>query len=437
MKILSITAGAAGMYCGSCLRDNTLALELKRMGHDVILLPIYTPTLTDQTNVSQNRVFFGGISVYLQQSNSFFRQTPWFIDRILDSNWLLNLFSGFGIQTSPQQLGALTLSMLQGENGFQKKELTKLVEWLRQETPPDIINLPNSLLIGLAQPLKAALKRPVICTLQGEDLFLRGLPEPYQSKALKLIRSKVKSIDGFIAVSDYCAGHMQSLLEIPRNRLHTVPLGIQTECYGNNHPLKSEIIRIGFLSRISPEKGLHTLCEAYKQLRLRKDVPSGKLNVAGYLGSENKAYLKSLQSKMSQWGLSKEFNFHGTLDQKGKIRFFENIDIFSVPATFEEPKGIPVLEAMASGIPVVQPSKGAYTEIVEKTDGGILTDSNSSDSLEKGIYSLYKNRQLAKTLGQNGKKGVCNFYDSSHMASAAMEIFTDIATKFISTATHS
>ena len=436
MKILSITAGAAGMYCGSCLRDNALALELKKMGHDVILLPIYTPTLTDQTNVSQDRVFFGGISVYLQQFNSTFRKTPWFIDRILDSNWLLNLFSGFGIQTNPQQLGALTLSMLQGENGFQKKELSKLINWLRREPPPDIINLPNSLLIGLTQPLQHALNRPVLCTLQGEDLFLNGLPEPYQSKALELIRSKVKYVDGFIAVSNYCAGHMKNLLGIPKDRLHVVPIGIAPEPYGKNHTPRSQTIRIGFLSRICPEKGLHTLCEVYRQLRLRKDVPSGKLDVAGYIGSDNKIYLRKLQSKMTRWGLAKEFNFHGMLNQKEKIRFFENIDIFSVPAAFNEPKGIPVLEAMASGTPVVQPRRGAYTEILEKTSGGILTESGSSISLEKGIYSLYKNQQLAEALGQNGKKGVRDFYSSSHMASMALEVFTDITRQFIATSRH-
>ncbi|NOT60097.1 MAG: glycosyltransferase family 1 protein, partial [Acidobacteria bacterium] len=64
MRILYFTAGAAGMYCGSCLRDNALATELMRQGHDVTLVPLYTPTLTDEPNVSQEKVLFGGISVY-------------------------------------------------------------------------------------------------------------------------------------------------------------------------------------------------------------------------------------------------------------------------------------------------------------------------------------------------------------------------------------
>jgi len=130
MKILYLTAGAAGMYCGSCLLDNALATELIARGHDVILLPLYTPTLTDEKNVSQRRIFFGGISVYLEQHVPFFRNTPWFFDRLWDSARVIKLFSGRGISPNPEDLGALTVSMLKGENGHQHKELDKLLHWL-------------------------------------------------------------------------------------------------------------------------------------------------------------------------------------------------------------------------------------------------------------------------------------------------------------------
>ena len=67
MRILSVTAGAAGMYCGSCFRDNALARELMAQRHAVTLVPVYTPTRTDAANVSHDEVLFGGINVYLQQ----------------------------------------------------------------------------------------------------------------------------------------------------------------------------------------------------------------------------------------------------------------------------------------------------------------------------------------------------------------------------------
>ena len=77
MRLLLLSAGAASMYCGSCMRDNALASALIRRGHDVTLLPFYTPTLTDEENVSRReRVFFGGISVFLEQHLALFRHTP-------------------------------------------------------------------------------------------------------------------------------------------------------------------------------------------------------------------------------------------------------------------------------------------------------------------------------------------------------------------------
>src|ERR1041384_7713438 len=116
MRILSITAGAAGMYCGSCLRDNALAAEMKRQGHDVLLVPIYTPTRTDEENVSQEKVFFGGISVYLEQYSPLFRKTPWLLDRLWDSKWALKLASKRSIPVNPRLLGEMRSEERRGGN---------------------------------------------------------------------------------------------------------------------------------------------------------------------------------------------------------------------------------------------------------------------------------------------------------------------------------
>src|SRR5438270_9443131 len=146
MRITYITAGAAGMYCGSCMRDNTLVAALARLGHDALLVPTYTPIRTDEEDVSQPRVFLGGINVYLQQKLSLFRHTPWFLDRLLDAPRLLRWVSRFAVRTQAQDLGDLTVSMLQGEHGRQRKEVAKLVRWLEKDVRPDLINLTNGLL---------------------------------------------------------------------------------------------------------------------------------------------------------------------------------------------------------------------------------------------------------------------------------------------------
>ncbi len=253
MKIACITAGAGKMYCGSCLRDNALATALLRAGHDVVLIPTYTPTRTDEADMSMHRIFLGGINIYLQQHFSFFRASPKFLDRIWDLRPLLKAVSRLGISVDPTDLGNLTVSMLRGTEGFLKKEILKLVEFLR-ELAPEIVNLPNSMLISLAPAIKAEMKVPVCCTLQGEDLFLESLHEPYRGQALKMIRENTSHVDAFIAVSHFGARRMAGYLEIESGRIHVVPLGIQFDGFEPKTTAESVPFTIGYLARISPEK---------------------------------------------------------------------------------------------------------------------------------------------------------------------------------------
>ena len=260
MKILSFTAGAANMYCGSCLRDNALAAELIRRGHDVVLMPVYTPTLTDEANVSSDKVLFGGISVYLEQHSSLFRHTPRLLDRVWDSGAALRLASRRSIALQPQKLGELTVSMLRGEDGKQRKELGKLRDWLRHEAErPDLIVLPNSLLVSFAPSIKEVTHRPVVCTLQGEDLFIEGLEEKYRRESLELVRAQAQHVDVFIAVSEYYARFMSDYLHIPKEKMRVVPLGVTVGDFPTRTRERTDTFTVGYFARVAPEKGLREI----------------------------------------------------------------------------------------------------------------------------------------------------------------------------------
>jgi glycosyltransferase involved in cell wall biosynthesis len=423
MKILHITAGAGGMYCGSCLRDNALAAELKARGHAVVLLPVYTPPLTDEPNVSESKVLFGGVSVYLQQYVPLFRKTPWLLDRLWDSSFAIKTATRFSVSTDPGLLGELTISMLKAEEGVHRKELLKLLHWLKGQPTPDVINLPNSLLIGLAAPIRKALDRPVFCTLQGEDLFLEGLREPYKSAALKMIQEKVADVDAFVAVSDYYAEFMGDYLRIPAEKMYVVPLGINLDGYQARQRSREEPFTIGYFARVAPEKGLHNLVDAYRHLRLDKGLTGARLEVAGYLGPEHRSYLRGIERQMSAWGLDGELQYRGSLDRKGKVEFLQSLDVLSVPSDYKEPKGMYVLEAMACGVPVVQPRHGAFPEILEKTGGGILVDSGDAESVAEGIISIWKDPELAEELGGNGRDGVHEHYSVEQEALRTLEVY--------------
>ncbi len=426
MKILSITAGAANMYCGSCLRDNALAAELLRRGHDVTLMPVYTPTVTDEINVSSgNPVLFGGISVYLEQYVPLFRHTPRLLDRLWDAAPVIRAFTKRSMKTDPRMLGAMTVSMLKGEHGHQRKEFDKLVEWLKDEPPPDVVNIPNSLLIAMAGPIRRTLKRPVVVTMQGEDLFLDGLLEPYREQSLDLIRRQTADVDLFIAVSEFYVERMHRFLGIPLDKIAIVPLGINTEGYAGPRP-ESGPFRVGYFARIAPEKGLRELAEAYRVLRREKGLPEARLEVAGYLGDEHKGYLAGVERQLHEWGLGSEFHYHGAVDRVQKIDFLRSLSVLSVPGPYPDPKGTYLLEAMAAGTPVVQPRRGAYTEIIERTGGGLLVEP-TTDALAEGLFTLAQHPDLARGMGRRGAEGVAAHYSVAREADRVLEVFGGVA----------
>ncbi len=422
MRILSITAGAAGMYCGSCFRDNALAAELIARGHDVTLLPVYTPTRTDEENVSRDDVLFGGISVYLQQYSALFRKTPRFLDRLWDSPRVIGAFANRAVTTDARLLGDLTVSMLEGKSGVLRKEFDKLIEWTRDEPSPDIVNLPNSLLISMAAPLKEALRRPVCCTLQGEELFLDGLLPAYRERAIALIRQQVRHVDRFIAVSEYCARFMGELLQIPLSRIAVVPLGIGMAGY-ERHEAAGDAFTVGYFARVAPEKGLHVLADAYVRLRRRIGNAQVRLEAAGYMAANHESYLADVRRVLEKAGLAGEFVYRGAVDRAAKLAFLKGLDVLSVPATYDEPKGMFVLEAMASGVPVVQPRRGAFVEVVEKTGGGVLVEPDDPDALADGLHSLWSNRPLTRELGARAFDGVRAHYGIAQSAARLVEVY--------------
>lgn len=426
MRILSITAGAPGMYCGTCLRDNSLATALIAGGHEVTLVPIYTPTHTDEPNVSQRRVFFGGVSVYLQQYVWLFRKLPAVLDRLWDATPVLRALAARSIPADPKMLGELTVSVLRGEGGFQRKEIGKLIDWLKTEPPPDVVDLSNSLMIGLAGPFQRALGRPVVCTLQGEDLFLDGLREPYRRQALTLIAEHARDVDAFIAVSEYYARFMIEYLGVPPEKMRLVPLGINVDGYDPRPRPRTPPFKVGYFARVAPEKGLHILCDAYRLLRQELGLPPSRLEAAGSLSVQHKPYLEELTRKMAGWGLGGEFTYHGMLDRAGKISFLQSVDVISVPSAYDEPKGIHVLEALAAGTPVVQPRRGAFPEILQKTGGGLLVAPDDPRDVAQAIWRIHGDPALAARLGEEGARGVRAHYTAAQMADRAVQVYREL-----------
>lgn len=425
IKIAYVAAGAAGMYCGSCLHDNALAAALMRQGHEVALIPTYTPIRTDETDVSTGRVFFGGINIYLQHRFALFRHTPRFIDRLFDRPALLNWVSRFTASTDARELGELTLSTLQGEAGNLRKEVERLSSWLQADYRPDIVQLTNSMFSGMARQLKHDLDVPVLCAMQGEDLFLDGLIEPYRSRAMALLRERAKEIDGFIATSDYYADFMVDYLQVPADRIHVVRLGIKLDGHGERpREVAEQHYTIGYLARICPEKGLHLLVEAFALMQKEPLPRPLRLQIAGYLGKRDEAYFRGVNERIRALGLAEQVDYLGEINRDAKIDFLNSIDVLSVPTVYREPKGLFALEALANGTPLVLPDHGAFPEMIEMTGGGVLVEPESPQALAGGLRSLLLDGEKRQRMGAAGKAAVKRLFSDDAMATATAELYS-------------
>ncbi|HEY1381224.1 MAG TPA: glycosyltransferase family 4 protein [Gemmataceae bacterium] len=424
MRIVSITAGAAGMFCGSCLHDNAIAAALHALGHDALLVPTYTPIRTDEPDVSHRRVFLGGLNVYLNYKSALFRRLPRFVHRLLDRPTLLRALSRFTATPDYAALGEITLTMLRGEDGRQREEVERLAGWLAADVKPEIVTLSNVLLSGIAPALKHRLDVPVLAYLQGDDIFLDALRPEHRRQAVELIQLNARHIDGYVATCEYYADYMADYLGLPRAAVEVILPGINLTGHGGAHELRTEPpYTVGYFARIAPAKGLHVLADAYIRLRQMPGVPPCRLRASGWLGAEHKPYLEKVRRTLADAGLAGEFEYADSPDHAAKVRFLRSLDVMSVPAPYREPKGLYVLEALANGVPVVQPSHGSFPELLNATGGGLLVTPDDPADLARGLHRLLADPALRLELGRKGREAVHEHFSAAGEARRTVEIF--------------
>ena len=408
------------MVCGSCIRDNRLAATLISQGRDIVLVPLYTPLHTDEPDVSQPRVYYGGVSVYLEQKSALFRHAPHFVDRILDSPALLRGVGRLVGRTRPEDLGPLTVSVLKGEDGAQQKELVKLIEGLR-EIKPALVNLANLMFVGLARELKQTLGVPVLCTLSGEDIFLDRLAEPYRAEAFQLIRERGRNVDGYVAVTRYFARHAAVHFGLPAERVEQVVMGVRPRDFPEPAAPPDEPFTLGYLARICPEKGLARLAEAF--ITLRRAGRNCRLRIAGYLGSADRAYFEAVCDRLRQEAGEDSFDYAGEISLEQKLEFLRSLHVLSVPTVYPEAKGLYILEALASGVPVVQPDHGSFPELIAGTGGGLLYNPAQLNGLAEALTRLLDDPSLRRGLGLKGRESVLRDFTDEAMAEQTWRIY--------------
>ena len=423
MNIIQIIPGSGGsFYCGNCLRDSKYVDSLKSLGHKVVKVPMYLPLFSDEHDLEDIPVFYGAISIYLKQLYPIFRKAPEWLDKLLNSKPMMKLAAGMAGSTNAKGLEEMTISMLLGEEGEQSKELDKMVDWIAEHCNPDVIHLSNALLLGLARRMKQRLNVPVICSLQDEDVWVDVMKPSARDHVWKLMGEKAKDVDAFVAVSDYYAKAAQKWMNLPTEKLHAVHLGVDPEDYPFSNAVKRDR-EIGYISRMNAENGLEVLIDAFILLKKEERFNDVHLHITGGSTGEDTSFIKEQKQKLEANSIRSFAHFWQGFEGNHRKNFLKRVQLISVPVLNGEAFGIYLTEAMASGIPVVQPALGAFPEIVNTAGGGVIYEPNTPEALADAWTKLLDDPSKIEQLSNEARASIEAHFDINIQAEKLVKIY--------------
>ena len=427
MKITYIVPGFGGsFYCGNCLRDSAFSKALKAQGHDSVTLPLYLPhSIEEFAHQTDVPVFYGAVNIYLKQNFKLFRSMPKFLYKFFNSPFILKYAARKSGSTRAEGLEEMTISMLQGAEGFQKEELDQLIYFLKHHEKPDVVHLSNALLIGLAAKIREELKIPVFCTLQDEDVWINAMNEEYKPILWQLMSEKAKDVDAFIAVSKYFKGVMQTKMNIPDAKMHVIHLGVDPEMYTYHLPAQNPLA-IGFLSRLNEENGLDILVDAFILLKKNASFDTLRLMLTGGKTADDSKFIQQQINKLKNNNVLQYVDFVDDFRTSVLNDFFNKLSVLSVPVIKGEAFGLYLLEALASGIPIVQPDIAAFPEIAATSKAGLVYYPNTAKTLSEKLTEVLSNQEHLNQMSRNGRKAIEEIFNLNKTTERLVEIYHHI-----------
>lgn len=428
MKIAYIVPGTGDtFYCGNCFRDSSFLSTLKETEHEIIIVPMYLPLSTAEVNKPDDTpIFYGAVNLYLKQTFPVLKKMPDFISKLLDSRPVLKFAAKRSGSTKAVGLEKMTISMLNGEKGNQSDDLKILINWFKNDVKPDVVHISNALLLGLAPSIKKELKIPVVCSLQDEDEWLDEMSETYQKEAWGLINFNAGYVDAFISVSHYFSGLIQSKVPAVVNKIEVVYNGVDIANYKKSES-KEQVI--GYMSKMNSAFGLDILIEAFILLKQDLNCTNVKLKITGGYSGEVKQFVNKLYRKLKDANLLEDVEFIKEFSSEMKYDFFNSITVLSVPAIRKEAFGMYLIEAFASGVPVVQPNYGAYPEIINITKAGLLYQPNTAENLCKALKEILSDKNLYESLRNNALSEVETHFSSKIQIEKLISVYKKIILK--------
>ena len=186
---------------------------------------------------------------------------------------------------------------------------------------------------------------------------------------------------------------------------------------------------VGYLSRLCEENGLEILVDAFIELKDTTPFKSTKLRITGGKTGDDKQFIKKQVKKLEKKDYLKDVEFIDDFRPENLPEFFNGLTVLSVPVLKGEAFGLYQLESMASGIPVVQPSLGAFPEIVAITGGGLIYQANTPKALSTAFADLFTNTEKIKQMSVNGRQAVADKFNSYTLAEKMIKIYENARLK--------
>jgi len=426
MKSIHVLPGSGdNFYCENCVRDNATVRALVRAKEDVVAVPMYLPQIVDKVDLVTNTpVFYGGINSYLQQVSGFFRWTPRWIDRLFDSRWMLKMAAKRAGSVRARGLGELTLSVMQGADGKQKKELDRLLHWLDGVDRPDLVHLSTPLLMGIGLAIHKRFGIPVVCTVHDEDVWIDAMEEPWRTRCWETMAEGGRDVAAFITLSSWYGEVMRDRLKIDAPKMHVIPVGVDAGDPPSGGPPNPPAI--GYLARMAESMGLSTLVDAWLQLKKSETFKNLRLHLLGGKTADDGPFLERLRKRLADEGVAGDVKFFDDFSPKARREFLSTVSVLSVPTPGGVAFGTYILEAGAAGVPVVQPRIGSYPEMVDGTGGGVLYEPHTADALAKALGGLLGDEALRAELGRRGRESVVRSYSLATMAQKLMDLYRTV-----------
>lgn len=424
-KILCIRPGTGGaFYCENCERDHALVAGLRAIGHSAAPIYMYLPASKKDSAHDKNApVIFGAVRLYLIDKFPFLKKVPNVLLNLFDSRAILNIAAGFAGSTRAAGHEEMTLEMIKGLDGKFADEFEVAVKDILKFNA-DVITIPNAFLLGVATAVKA--KSPstkIVCMMQDEHVWTDVFREPFQSEAWRVIANKVREVDVICTHSNWYREKIAPLLNIDIDNISVIPFGVDMRAFSaaQKNNVANDNVSIGYLSRVCAELGADVLADAY--CKLLRDNVCGKNSALDFCGGYTKDDLPVVNSSKKKIKLANgNLRFYKNFDTTAKRDFLSAQTVLSVPARTHIAVGGFMIEAMAAGVPMVQPNCGGFAEIINETGAGLLYSENSPDALADTLAKIITNKNTRSTMSAAGVKAVAEKYNNIEMAKQLMEL---------------